>query len=346
MTAPAFALALSVSIDSITLPLDVSDHITSVTVTHELNTMDSFQLTIANPYPALPWTSAEGDALFHEGNQVAVAMGYVGEVPSMITGPITGVSAQFPDGGGPAVVISGNNRLYALSSNAGGHHFNNTTDAQMVKEIAIASDLEPLVTPTLIRYSDVLQGSQTDLDFLVQRATRIDYEVTAVGRKLIFRPHQADGPSAYTFVWGHPADAIGLLGGVVPLKRFDVKLSLVGQASSVSLTSTNPLGGPLIAATAGEEAEPDVQPQKITDQPVGSLQEAAVLARAAFNQKRRKLVTASGATIGLPSLRPGQLIDVQGVGRFSGRYYVTQTTHTIGEGGYETTFSAEKEPLP
>src|SRR4051812_14594616 len=114
MTAPAFALALSVHIDSLSLPLDVSNHITSVTVTHELNTMDSFELTIANPYPALPWTSAEGDALFHEGNQIAVAMGYVDEAPTMITGLITGVGAQFPDSGGPTVTISGSSHLYRL----------------------------------------------------------------------------------------------------------------------------------------------------------------------------------------------------------------------------------------
>lgn len=58
------------------------------------------------------------------------------------------------------------------------------------------------------------------------------------------------------------------------------------------------------------------------------------------------LVTANGTSIGLPQLRAGSTIEVEGVGvRFSGVYRLTQTTHTIGGSGYTTSFQARKEVL-
>jgi phage protein D len=65
-----------------------------------------------------------------------------------------------------------------------------------------------------------------------------------------------------------------------------------------------------------------------------------------FFERSSKLVEARGKTIGLPILRSGVKLDIRGLGaRFSGTYLVTSITHTIGEGGYTTEFSARmKKP--
>jgi phage protein D len=56
------------------------------------------------------------------------------------------------------------------------------------------------------------------------------------------------------------------------------------------------------------------------------------------------MVKATGRTVGLPKLRAGTLIEIKGVGtRLSGTYYVTKTTHTIGDGGYTTQFECRRE---
>jgi len=55
-------------------------------------------------------------------------------------------------------------------------------------------------------------------------------------------------------------------------------------------------------------------------------------------------VTATGSCIGLPDLRAGQHVRIKGVGaRFSGLYFVTETTHTINDQGYTTKFTACRE---
>ena len=48
----------------------------------------------------------------------------------------------------------------------------------------------------------------------------------------------------------------------------------------------------------------------------------------------------------LVEVRAGSYVVIGGLGkdsRFNGRYFVTKTTHTIGSGGYTTSFSARRE---
>jgi hypothetical protein len=47
--------------------------------------------------------------------------------------------------------------------------------------------------------------------------------------------------------------------------------------------------------------------------------------------------------VGLPDLRAGRKVRIRGLGRYSGLYAVTTTTHTLGQGGYSTDFSARME---
>jgi phage protein D len=56
------------------------------------------------------------------------------------------------------------------------------------------------------------------------------------------------------------------------------------------------------------------------------------------------MVEASGSTVGLPELRAGRKVEIAGFGpRFTGEYFITETTHTIGSNGYTTTFKARRE---
>ncbi len=56
------------------------------------------------------------------------------------------------------------------------------------------------------------------------------------------------------------------------------------------------------------------------------------------------MIQGSGSTVGVPTLRAGTIIFIEKLGeRFSGRYFVTSTTHTIGDGGYTTQFNCRRE---
>jgi uncharacterized protein involved in type VI secretion and phage assembly len=67
--------------------------------------------------------------------------------------------------------------------------------------------------------------------------------------------------------------------------------------------------------------------------------EGAALAKSILQQLLEGLYEGTGSCIGLPQLRAGDMIEIQGVGkRFSGKYRLRRVTHTIDDGGYRTTF--------
>lgn len=79
---------------------------------------------------------------------------------------------------------------------------------------------------------------------------------------------------------------------------------------------------------------------------VKSAEDAQREALAHLHKLASTMITGSGTSIGLPALRAGKLITIEGLGgRFDGVYRLTQTTHSIGGGGYTTTFQCRKEVL-
>jgi uncharacterized protein len=79
---------------------------------------------------------------------------------------------------------------------------------------------------------------------------------------------------------------------------------------------------------------------------VTSKTEAKKLAVETLENIAKDMVKATCSTVGVPDLRAGGIIMIQGVGkRFSGRYFVTATTHTIGDSGYTTQFECRREEV-
>jgi phage protein D len=81
----------------------------------------------------------------------------------------------------------------------------------------------------------------------------------------------------------------------------------------------------------------------VVDRGLKDPDEAFKVAKKTLRQLAQGLVEAKGKTIGLPDLRTGSKVEIKGLGRFDGTYLVTATTHTIGDGGYTTDFSARME---
>ena len=88
------------------------------------------------------------------------------------------------------------------------------------------------------------------------------------------------------------------------------------------------------------------KPLEIKNRTLASREEADDMAKAELNQASDTLVTSSGTIIGTPTLIPGQILEVKGVGvKFSGKYIVTDVTNRINGNGYTTTFNARKNVI-
>jgi phage protein D len=88
----------------------------------------------------------------------------------------------------------------------------------------------------------------------------------------------------------------------------------------------------------------DPREELVVDKPVQSEKEAKQVAQAILKDRHKEMVKASGATVGLPDLRAGRKMQIEGLGaRFNGIYFITDTTHTLNDSGYVTRFNARRE---
>jgi uncharacterized protein len=313
------------------------------------------------------------DGLFDPVKEIELWMGYGGERRLMITGQITTLEPNFPASGGPTLTVRGLNVLHKLRRKQYTEYWPKNgaevRDSDIAREIGKAVDDGKKRFPLTIvinegardsepREHHVFQKNQYDIVFLLNRARSHGYVVVVVepedGSKekcLYFGPSEGlkkglprEQAVTYLLEWGKsliqfkPTLTTARQIGSVTVRGWDRRKKEVfeGRAEWKELKINRDLGD--IAKEFDEREE------IVTDQPVYDKAEANKLAQTILKNQLKDLVKASGATIGLPDLRAGRNILIAGVGdRYGGKYYVTETTHTINDSGYQTTFNARRE---
>jgi phage protein D len=355
-----FAPAFQVEINGNRLSADISCNVEQISISNKPDTLDGFTMTVANPYPDLRWTHTTDADLFRAGNGVTIALGYVGELRPMIDGEITNITPNFPEGGLPTLAVGGHTRMHWLQGSRKTRTFLRMSDKQIVEKIAHDMGLEPEVEDPGVQYDYVMQPNRSDLDFIRMRAARIHFELLVEGKKLIFRKMKEGDEQTYTLVWGHAQQSLSGP-NIFPLKSFSPTLNARTPASDVNVRGYDPKTKSSIigkASTAdqngdmgGSKRAGDVwstafrRPKEYVrvTSPVSSQAEADEHARAIYNNRAIQTITGQGTTIGLPALRAGNVIQLDGLGpTFNGKYLVDSTTHKLDGSGYLTDFTVKR----
>ena len=332
---------------------EVGAHVASVSVNENLDVPAMFTLTLYGPEGhgnKLVWL--EDQTLFAIGSEVKVKLGYGNELETMTTGEIIGLDPQFSRDSAPKLTVRGYDRLHRLQRESRTRTFNQVKDSDIASQIASEAGLTGDATDSQVTHDYVIQANKTDLAFLMERASAIKYEVLVNDKTLIFRPvANAEGESL-------------TLSLEADLLAFNPNLSSSGQVSEARVRGWSPQDKKEIVgeARAGDEGSTMGGSQSgvaltedtfgsaasvVATQPVMSQAEADQMARALLQQASLSLVTGSGSCLGRTDLRPGKVVVIEGVGKmFSGKYYVTQATHSYSpQGGYRTGFSVRRNAV-
>ena len=359
-----FTPAFQVSVNGSNLEADISKNLQQVQVVKSKpDEHDTFSLTIVNSPPKMRWTHTHDAELFREGNTVAIKMGYADDLQDLMEGEITGINPTFPESGLPTVEVKGQSRLHWLHGDHKTRTFQNMTDKQIAEKLAQEACLEVKAEDTQVQYDYVMQPNQTDLQFLRARAKLIHFEVLVEKKTLIFRKAKETDPKIYTLVWA-PVQQ-GLLTGpnTLPLKSFSPNMDvfkqvsqvqhrawdynskqvIVGQADAGDITK---MGGTQSGGEVRASAFRKPRQQVRVRTPAASQGELDQGTKAAYHESAMNLISGSGTTIGVPDLRSGSVVDLQGLGpRFSGQYYIDEATHTIGSNGYDVSFKVRRNSI-
>lgn len=297
-------------------------------------------------------------------------MGYGEKLRVMIKGSFTTMEPNFPSGGAPVLTVRGLNVLHQLRRKQYTTTFTNKKDSEIAENIAtlrdrgsprfplpIETDSNAKSKETPIAY--VAQHNQYDIDFLFARARERGYvvfiqekdpNVRGSRRRLYFGPSDGRVPGlrdvTFELEWGKS------------LIDFKPTLTTANQVRSVTCNGWDRRTRRTIRETVTLD-DPELRRNRdlydllkkcdpreeiVVEESFFDRQEARRRALALLTQRQKDMVKASGTTVGLPDLRAGQHIQIKGLGaRFSGIYFVTESTHTMGDSGYTTRFQARRE---
>jgi phage protein D len=339
---------------------DVVKDILSVSYKDNIREIDSFDITINNwdaDKRAFKYSDSD---LFDPGKELELKMGYYGanRLRPMLKGQITSLRPSFPNNGGSTLTISGLNTLYKFRTQQESHSYENLTDTQIAKQIGsrlqIDVEGEERGEETL-KY--LIQDNQYDIIFLMSRARRIGYDLfideSGAGGKSVLKFKRSTDVRRLTYRLSYGKS----------LNEFQPELTTANQVGKVTVRGWDALQKKKIEYTAtrdqlitkgvgakGGQSKIDQsfkdKAEIVATKPVESQAEAELLAKQILEGIAKEMVKGTGSIVGLPDIRAGVALEIDGLGeRFSGRYFVIATNHTIGDGGYTTQFECRREEL-
>jgi phage protein D len=341
--------SVEMKVNGFFLPAEAMAYVIGVTVDDSVELPGMFTIELAGGgtlKQTIPWVD---DQRFEVGGAVEIKMGYGSEMETLFSGEITGLEPEFVFDRPPGLIVHGYDRRHRLRRGRKTRTFVQQKDSEIASRIAGEAGLTAEVVDSRVTHDYVLQANLTDLEFLRQRARRIEYEVVVIDKRLLFRPIANAESAVLTLVMEkellefYPRLTSMRQVSEVAIRSWNAKekKEIVGRARTgdeISMMGGQRSGGRIAHAAFGAAAE------LIGVQPVMTQAEADQLARARLNHRALGLIEGQGVCYGRTDLRAGKVIRVEGVGRrFSGLYYVTGAIHRYTQQrGYQTHFAVRR----
>lgn len=378
-----FAPAFRIKLNGQDTGREVIADVLELSFTDDLENIDSFEFVLHDwdaarlrPRYSSPWdedgqllTLSEGGPtvpVFEPGAGVSLFMGYTeeGELPLVMEGEVVSLTPSFPASGPPTC------RVRALDAFQRGlqkihveGNYSGTAKA-IVNQLCRENDIA-------VQWSNVEEeGSEeagVDIEGILYE--EIQKRAAGYGLSMMTIPATEEGEDPTLFLSAPSEDASAPVADFVwgrTLVSFAPVLSAKGQVAEVVVRWGDPdadgdgrievtktwadIG--LSPSALGPAGRADIDTavgglrEVIKPENIRSKEDANRAALAHLRAMAATLITGTGSSIGLPTLRAGKTVTLAGLGaRFDGTWRLTQTTHSIGGGGYVTTFQARKEVL-
>ncbi len=363
---------------------EVIADVLEVSFTDDLEAIDSFEFLLHDWDPVAlrtryssPWDENGQPFRLHEGGpevpnfepgaKVTLYLGYLedGALPLIMQGEVVSLSPSFPASGSPTCRVRA---LDAFLRNLQKIRVEGNYDGtpKAVVDAICAENGVRVQWATLDSEGEPEASVEVEgvlYDEIAARAEAYGLSIMtlppgAAGDDPVLylaQPAESNDPPAAAFVWGRtlisfsPALSAANQVAEVVVRAGDPDAR--GAAQNVEVVKTWADIG-LSPSALGPAGRADIETavrgirEVIKPDGVVTVADAERAALARLRELAADLITGSGASIGLPTLRAGRTVTMAGMGaRFDGTYRLTRTTHTIGGSGYTTTFTARKEVL-
>ncbi|MBD1930797.1 MULTISPECIES: VgrG-related protein [Cyanophyceae] len=353
-----------IKIDGQDAPAGLAEDILQISVEESLHLPAMFTLVVRNDY--FPGRDSEQlwkyDNLFTIGKSVQLGLASSttedldfdeAQRGDILKGEITGIETHFSSQSQAPVIIRGYDVSHRLHRGRYNRSFQNMSDTDIVRQIigevgmtagTIDESGGPYGFGDPVGY--VFQENQTNMEFLRERAARHGFELFVQDSKLHFRKPVAG--DTLTLKW------------LQEIHSFQVRVTSAEQVSAVEVRGWDYQNKTAITSSKNSQSDvviTDTEHGKgkststkfglenqapkmiVVDQAVYSQKEADKIAQALYNELSGEFVYADAKAEGDPRIRPGRVVELSGMGKYSGKYYVTETRQNYQDRYYSTEFS-------
>jgi len=336
---------IQISIDGSKLEEELIDKILTSKVSYSLEKSDMFVISFNDADLKI-----QNKKIFDLGQTVLIELGYNNKFSKMIEGEIVQMKYAYSSSAPITLTIVGFDKMFRLSRTKHSRSFKKIKDSEIAREIAQELGLDSEVDSTSQKFEYVFQNNQSNLDFLKERARRIDYEVEVEDNKLVFKKARHESrEQSVDLVWEEN------------LMEFHPTIDATKIVSEVEVRGWNPAEKKLIKgnAKAGDEKKSikgDTGSSSLkrkfknmdskilkADIPIRTQDEADNLAHARLNQLNMEYITGYGLAVGEPKITAGKMINIKDIGDLiNGEYYVVSSEHIFSTHGYKTYFDVKR----
>ncbi len=287
---------------------------------------------------------------FQLGTPIEVAVG-LNQTSAIFTGEVTALEPSFGSAeAGDTLKIQAFNRLHRLTFGTHQRTFQKMTDSEIAAKVAEEVGLTGEVEDTITQREHVTQENVNNLTFL-SNLKPSNYELKVEDKTLFFRSTREPVGPAVSLAYRRelirfvPRLRAVPEGQKVEVRGWDVKTKKLILGTAGAGDENSKMGGAKSGAEISAAAFASAT-RTITDRDVVDADEAQRIAKGWYNRQQRDFVDAEGECPGVPAVRSGVTLEITDLGKpFSGIYYVTSATHTVGPDGYRTTFKARRNAV-
>ncbi|WOD37080.1 VgrG-related protein [Nodosilinea sp. E11] len=272
----------------------------------------------------------------------------------LLKGEITAIETHFTHDAQAPILVRGYDVSHRLHRGRHSRSFQNKTDADIVRQIASEVGIPTGAVDATggpYGYGDIggasgyiFQENQTNMEFLRSRAARHGYELFVQDGTLHFRKPKKDGTLKLAWLKELQSFRVQVTSAEqvssVEVRGWDYsqKKAIVETSTSTSavLTATDQGKGNKHTTFQGKPSQPKLI---VVDQVTAQAPEAKTMADALCNELGGEFVQADARSDGNPLIRPGKVVELTNMDKYSGTYYVTATRHVFSERVYTTEFS-------
>jgi uncharacterized protein len=348
-----YAPAFEIKINGDNLVKDKGMGVTGFKIVTKVTDPDSLSFSVANGFNFITGEMNWIADCLYIGKTVEASVGYTSTLTKLFMGFIKSVNVDYPSGGAPSIKVECTGYSFFLTRASYFKMWHDKKYSEVISEIAgnyttyIKSND---VDDTSTKLSSIVHNNTNDFVFIKWVAEQINFDFYIRDDKLYFKKALEDKSPVINLKWGKSLRSFSPvidLGGQIPKVTVTYWDKESNESKTVSVTAVNKIdsagkSGPeilqsLLSSTAEVQKNSTIS---VTEA------EAKSEATALLNRTAMKLVTGSGDTIGIPEIRAGKYIQLEGLGlKLNGVYFVKTATHTIGDSGYITSFELERNTI-